>query len=135
MADSRIWKDLSPEEKTIRRREYRKTYKERHPERVKEFAREYKERNKAVIRVKASIWQKQKGRENKLKAIEYLGGCCIDCKQTFPPNVYDFHHLDPSIKETTIARIMGRSWKNIIPELDKCVLLCANCHRLRHGDQ
>ena len=85
------------------------------------------------VRINANTWQKKKCRQNKLKAIAYLGGHCTDCKNEFPPYVYEFHHLDPTIKEFTITRIMGRKWENIVPELNKCVLLCANCHKIREN--
>ena len=67
----------------------------------------------------------------KIKAIEYKGGKCEDCEKEFPPYIYDFHHLDPKIKEMTWTKMRLRSWKNIQKELDKCVLLCSNCHRTR----
>lgn len=74
----------------------------------------------------------EKRHEKKLFAINYLGGKCIDCKQSFHPNVYDFHHLDPSKKEFAWIKLRTKSIDKLIKELDKCVLLCANCHRMRH---
>lgn len=68
----------------------------------------------------------------KQKAIEMFGNKCADCNHTFHPNVYDFHHLDPNEKDTTLGNLLHKSWKYIEPELKKCVMLCANCHRLRH---
>lgn len=74
-----------------------------------------------------------RAQENKLKAIEYKGGCCSDCGGVFDPCVYDFHHEDVSTKEKNPSAFLGRSsFENALSELDKCVLLCANCHRLRH---
>jgi len=70
---------------------------------------------------------------NKLKAITYLGGKCHDCGlQTDIYSVYEFHHLDPKQKDRDIHKIMRRSWIKIEAELKKCILLCANCHRVRH---
>ena len=43
----------------------------------------------------------------------------------------DFHHIDPEAKDFTIADNMT-SWERILPELAKCVLLCARCHREVH---
>jgi hypothetical protein len=133
MGYSKVWSNLSPEEKKIKRKEYRKTYELKHPERVKESDKRYKDKHKDILRTKASTWQKKKDRINKIRAIEYLGGQCTDCGGKFPPYVYDFHHLDPTIKDKTIAQIIGRVWEKIVPELDKCVLLCANCHKIRHN--
>lgn len=132
MADSKQWKALSLEERQAKRKVYNDRYKAKHPERMKAHNKAYRERNATTIRVKASKWQKEKGRANKLKAIEYKGGKCMDCNNVFPACCYDFHHIDPKIKDSGIARIMGRDFENIKLELDKCVLLCANCHRIRH---
>jgi hypothetical protein len=70
----------------------------------------------------------------KSKAVDYKGGQCFDCLGVFSLCVYDFHHLDPTEKEVSPGNLLGRKWENIVPELDKCVLLCANCHRIRHHD-
>lgn len=75
-------------------------------------------------------WQKRK-----LRAIELLGGECQDCKGVFPYYVYDFHHLDASQKEFDWEKLRKRSWDAIEKELSKCVLLCSNCHRMRHGEK
>lgn len=71
--------------------------------------------------------------EIKNKAIKYLGSICIDCKNTFEDCVYDFHHLDPKEKDFQISSAHCRSWEKIKKELDKCALLCSNCHRTRHS--
>lgn len=70
--------------------------------------------------------------KKKLKAIEYKGGKCLDCKQQYPYQVYDFHHLDPNKKEFNWDKLRLRSFEHIKKELEKCVLLCSNCHRIRH---
>ena len=76
---------------------------------------------------------KKDGLEKKLKAIKHMGGVCQDCKKSYPPPVFDFHHLDPSEKELNLGDIMRRKdFSTIEKELSKCVLLCANCHRIRH---
>jgi len=76
----------------------------------------------------------EKGRENKRKAIDYLGGKCADCEVVYPPYVYDFHHLDMTEKEYNPSALLSgtRNFEKAKPELDKCVLLCSNCHRIRH---
>ena len=70
--------------------------------------------------------------EKKIKAIEYLGGKCMKCGGEFQPCVFDFHHRNPAEKEHKIGTLCSRSWENIVKELDKCDLLCANCHRIEH---
>jgi len=71
-------------------------------------------------------------RIKKVKAIAFLGGICYDCKKTFHPSVFDFHHLDPDIKEHTWHSLQKKPERKRNEELNKCVLLCSNCHRLRH---
>jgi hypothetical protein len=69
--------------------------------------------------------------KTKLKAIEYKGGKCQDCDKKFDHYLYDFHHLDPKEKDVEWTKLRLRSWKKITAELDKCVLLCCMCHRIR----
>ncbi len=132
MGYSKAWLALTPEERKVKRKEYNERYKAKYPDRVKAQDAAYKERNKEKLRKQRSDWQKKKGRLNKIKAIEYKGGKCEDCGGVFEACCYDFHHTDPSIKDSNIARLTGRDFENMKEELDKCVLLCANCHRIRH---
>lgn len=81
-----------------------------------------------------SAYQIQRRREQKLRAIEYLGGKCSRCGYDRYPGALDLHHTDPEVKDHTIMRhLMARAWDKIRAELDKCVLLCANCHREEEG--
>ena len=58
---------------------------------------------------------------------------CGDCGQSFPPYVMDFDHRDPSKKlfaiTTGSAHLMSR--EKLISEIEKCDVVCANCHALR----
>jgi hypothetical protein len=75
-----------------------------------------------------------RARAAKVQAIAYLGGKCLDCGLVSPvPQVYDFHHLDPAKKDIKLSSLSNRGFEAMIPELDKCVLLCSNCHRIRHA--
>lgn len=63
---------------------------------------------------------------------------CMDCGIVYPPYVMDFDHRDPSEKINTISRIIRDMWskKRILSEIEKCDLICANCHRIRtHGNK
>jgi len=65
-------------------------------------------------------------------AIRYLGGVCIDCGGEFHPVCMDFDHREPMKKSYNIAAMLNtHSLGRIMEELDKCDLVCANCHRLR----
>lgn len=81
---------------------------------------------------KHRIARKKKHRDMKLKSIEYMGGSCRDCGGIFHPASMEFHHEDPAVKEKSPGNLMQSTWDKLVVELDKCVLLCANCHRRRH---
>lgn len=61
----------------------------------------------------------------------FEGKCCYHCKETNPVT-FDFHHLDETKKEFTLGGSHMRKWANIVTEIDKCVILCNNCHRKVH---
>lgn len=67
----------------------------------------------------------------KIKAIEYKGGKCVNCNYSKCNRALTFHHLDPNKKEFTISK-KSVAWETMRIELDKCVLLCANCHAEEH---
>jgi len=60
--------------------------------------------------------------------IKYKGGKCLLCSYEKCLNSLDFHHIDRTNKIMNFGLNHNRSWKSIIKELDKCVLLCKNCH-------
>lgn len=66
----------------------------------------------------------------KKQAIEYKGGKCILCGYHKCEAALCFHHVNPFEKENNISRL--RSWKRVEEELNKCVLLCNNCHSELH---
>lgn len=68
----------------------------------------------------------------KKKAIEYKGGCCAVCKYTKCQSALVFHHLNPEEKEFGIGSNYNKAWITIKKELDKCMLLCQNCHAEFH---
>lgn len=115
-------------------------------EQAAKASREYYHRNKEACKARHSKWysenkeyslekQRIKKRDKKLWAIEHLGGCCQSCGGKFHPSVYEFHHINPETKDRDPSKMMQLSHEKLQKELDKCVLLCANCHRIEHhGD-
>jgi hypothetical protein len=58
--------------------------------------------------------------------------CCI-CPETVV-ECLDFHHLDPTTKETTISHaVEAWSWTRLQTEIQKCVIVCRNCHAKIHA--
>lgn len=70
----------------------------------------------------------------KHKLIEHKGGKCERCGYNKCEGALQFHHLDPSQKDFTISqRNLGITSIDIFyQEVDKCILLCANCHAEEH---
>lgn len=76
---------------------------------------------------------KPKRDTRKQEIVKYLGGACIICGYNKCMEALDAHHIDPKQKEFRISGTHGVKWEIIQRELDKCVLLCANCHREYHA--
>lgn len=74
-----------------------------------------------------------KSKYYKQKAVEYKGGACQICGYNKCNAALDFHHVNPKNKSGVLAYMFSRcSWDKIKEELDKCILVCANCHREIH---
>lgn len=74
------------------------------------------------------------GKNTKIRAIEYKGGKCQRCGYSKCSRALGFHHRDPQQKEFSIGSRGNKSWETIRAELDKCDLLCANCHAEVHDE-
>lgn len=70
----------------------------------------------------------------KIECILYKGGKCIKCGYDKCLSALEFHHLDPNEKDFGISNSDRTSFEILKPELDKCVLLCSNCHRETHEE-
>ena len=76
--------------------------------------------------------KKQSKRIDKRNAIEYKGGKCEHCGYDKCDAAFDFHHKDPKEKDFAISTSGKRFGADIKRELDKCLLLCGNCHNAEH---
>lgn len=58
---------------------------------------------------------------------------CQNCHENHPACL-EFHHLDPTQKETTISLATCNGWskERILEEMKKCIVLCSNCHGKLH---
>ena len=67
-------------------------------------------------------------RHRKARAVAYKGGSCA-CGYNRCLRALEFHHREPDGKEFSIGGMMSMSWERVKRELDKCDLVCSNCHR------
>ena len=100
-----------------------------------EFARYEKQKRWRCLKCQTEATQK---RRDKLKeeSVKYKGGKCERCGYNKCIDALEFHHLNPEEKEFGIsAKGYTRSWEKVKEELDKCIMLCANCHREEHSNK
>jgi 5-methylcytosine-specific restriction endonuclease McrA len=91
--------------------------------------RRYSDRREYLIQAV----QKRRKRVREM-ALDFLGGKCSRCGYDRCAEALKIHHLDSSEKDFGISsKGYTRSWKKIRMELDKCEILCANCHREVHA--
>lgn len=68
------------------------------------------------------------------KALIHKGNKCYFCGYKRYEGALEFHHIDEKTKKFGLSeKGMTRSWAKTKEELNKCILLCANCHRELHG--
>lgn len=73
-------------------------------------------------------------RDFKNKCVDYKGGSCIICNYNKCMGALEFHHLDPTKKDFSISHLKRFTFNQIVTsELDKCILVCSNCHREIHA--
>ena len=89
----------------------------------------YSDRREYLIQ---AVQKRRKG--IRWKAIAHKGGRCQICGYDRCAEALEFHHLNSSRKDFGISsKGYTRSWSKVLEELEKCVLLCANCHRELHA--
>lgn len=71
-------------------------------------------------------------RDLKETAVRYMGGCCVLCSYNKCDAALHFHHMNPHEKDFNISS--KSNWYDIRKELNKCVLVCANCHAEIHAN-
>jgi hypothetical protein len=72
-------------------------------------------------------------KRTKIVAVAYKGGACQKCGYSKSLWALDFHHLDPNKKDFVISG-GTKKFETIKTELDKCILVCKNCHAEIHED-
>jgi hypothetical protein len=71
-------------------------------------------------------WQRRRDTLNALKDKP-----CTDCGIRYPSYVMHFDHRDPATKLFNVGQLSSRRWAIILAEVEKCDLVCGNCHAER----
>jgi hypothetical protein len=100
----------------------------RDPQKAREANRRWYEKNKQVYFDRNQL----RFQENAKKLRAAKDRPCMDCGGRFPPFVMDFDHRDGVTKIGNVARLLRSwPWDRLQTEIDKCDLVCSNCHRIR----
>ena len=113
-----------------------KKWKEENVDKMCGYRNDWYDRNKDTEREKAKVRQLQRRKEFKEWFNEYKSTLkCVKCGFSHPAAL-DFHHTDPSIKEDDVAKLKTMTnKKRLLDEISKCIVLCANCHRIHHYEE
>lgn len=83
-----------------------------------------------------SCWNKRSTKAGKDKVLllkTECGGRCSKCGYDRCMDALEFHHVDPTQKEFHLGERRGLSIDKLRTELDKCILVCRNCHTEIHA--
>ncbi len=129
-----------------RYKEYNKKYYEANKEGRKESGNKYREDNREKLRKRSELYREINKDKIKEQSIglwikrKYEGIPCMDCEGVFPFYVMDFDHRPEEVKEFKISdnaihRATSERIAKWMKEIDKCDLVCSNCHRERTFDR
>jgi hypothetical protein len=115
-----------------------KYHKNKEVESLRGKSRYLKNKNTLLPILNERTKKRNKERRNILKNIKFFYGCCNpnclwdgECDSS----ILQFHHIVPSLKTDDIARMVRAKKENLIDEINKCTVVCANCHCLiEHTD-
>lgn len=79
---------------------------------------------------------KQQTQEMRAHVDEVKSTPCTDCGESYPPWVMDLDHRDPEDKVADVSKLTSSgNWAKLLAEIEKCDVVCANCHRQRTHDR
>jgi hypothetical protein len=108
-----------------KRREYQRRWRLKNREKIKEYQNEWYDNQSPKYREKLTEKKRNERREKKQKLREHLGGKCVGCGTTH--NLH-FDHIDRSQKIFNISSNIEKPYEVLLSEVEKCQLLCKECH-------
>lgn len=110
---------------------------------VKKSIEEFYKTNNAIrsryggyCKLCSNLYHSNRVKDIKIKMIKEKGGKCQMCSlllENTHYSVFEFHHRNPKEKDVNFSKIKYQKWSIILSEINKCDLLCANCHRITHA--
>ena len=99
----------------------------------KDCSKEYKPGHGKLKDICSTCYRLAYRNKTKQKAVEYKGGCCSVCGYDKYIGSLQFHHVYPENKSFVISDFGFNKFDSLVDELDKCILVCSNCHGEIHG--
>lgn len=97
------------------------------------YQRRGKKNSSVYCKICTGLQTLERQRKLKFLMVEYKGGSCVRCGYKKYHGALEFHHLDPNEKDFNPSHLKKYTFDDRVKnELDKCILVCANCHREIH---
>jgi len=97
----------------------------------REYFKQHYEKNKQYYIDKAAEQKKQNTEINRKLKTEAKKNGCVTCGENHPAAL-DFHHIDKNTKYKSISKMGEHPPTQVQKEINKCIVLCSNCHRKLH---
>ena len=107
-------------------------YRQYHTKKSQEWYARTKENSPEAL-AKRHQYASDRRKNNKSYWVKQFGSKCNHCNTSYIDCVFEFHHLNPKEKDKDPSLLFGRKQSVIESELKKCIMLCANCHRIEHN--
>jgi len=101
-------------------------------EKQQEYSKKYYVEN--TDKVKATTQKRHRGLKDEWKKFKATLSC-LECGASHPA-ILDFHHIDPEMKTASVHNLVqSKSYLAAMEEVQQCMVLCANCHRVYHYNE
>ena len=120
-----------------RTRKYISGHNNRKYKNKNDHKRVWLEANREQVRKNGMKNKRKYYKAKRLRVLAHMGNKCIGCgieHDGINTPIFDFHHIDPSTKDFSLSSngLDRNGVERVLEEAEKCVILCANCHRLHH---
>lgn len=114
------------------RREQRREWRNQNREHINEYGRAFRKTKLGKVNQRKGYRKRRIGLKQWYRAYKRTL-CCSQCGENHPATL-DFHHTDPVAKKFNVSHLfkMDINIEQLKAEIDKCEVLCANCHRKLH---
>jgi hypothetical protein len=121
----------TPEVKKAQVRAAQDRYRLRHPERDK-LSRYIADKKYKALHAEKIAFRKAARRKVRMELIAKCKDVpCADCGGRFPTECMDFDHVRGVKKFSIGTEAAAKYWPTLLTEIEKCDIVCANCHRTR----